>query len=418
MKLNLFKQKNFSILMFAKILSLTGTSMQGFAFSLYILKNTGSAAMLASVLAAMFIPKLMLGPLVGVFVDLFDRKKIIVYLDLLSGIVVGIFILIYILNGEISLTNIYILVIFLSLISVIYNPATRVVLPSIVDKHELVDANGINTIVGNLSDLIAPVIAATLFEVYGILPILLLNMISFIVSGLGELFMSIPKMNINRKGISIKIVFNEFVEGIDFIKNDRLVFGMIIIAMIVNFSIEPILSTWITFTSLEVLKIDNMKYGLLQTIFVMSMMIAPFICSSISKKITIKKLIFFDMLICSIIIICMSIVSSNLYINVFKNTLIPYISLIIPLSVIGVCITVLNIITSSLLQNIIPLQLMGRVNAVFSTGATGSIPLGQMIIGVLLDKLEAWIVGLIFALVPLITIILFKKYLLEDLDNK
>lgn len=105
MKINLLKDKNFSLLMFGKITSLIGSYMQSFALSLFVLNTTGSA----SILAVALIPELILAPFAGVIVDWFDRKKILIALDLASGGVVTIFAIIYFVSGEMPLIYIYIL---------------------------------------------------------------------------------------------------------------------------------------------------------------------------------------------------------------------------------------------------------------------------------------------------------------------
>lgn len=144
MKINLLKDKNFSLLMFGKITSLIGSYMQSFALSLFVLNTTGSASKFASILAVALIPELILAPFAGVIVDWFDRKKILIALDLASGGVVTIFAIIYFVSGEMPLIYIYILVITLSLISTIDNPTLQTIIPTITKKKDLVEANALN----------------------------------------------------------------------------------------------------------------------------------------------------------------------------------------------------------------------------------------------------------------------------------
>jgi len=149
--------------MLGKLVSLVGSEMQGFALSLYVLKITGSAAKFASVLAITLVPKIIIGPLAGVLVDWFDRKKIIVGLDMLSGLLIGIYAIIFMINGKLSLGSIYVLVVLLSFISLLFQPTITTVLPSIANKEDLVDANGINSLILNIGNLMAPAIAGVLF---------------------------------------------------------------------------------------------------------------------------------------------------------------------------------------------------------------------------------------------------------------
>lgn len=78
MSLKLINQKDFSLLILGKLVSLVGSNMQQFALSLYVLTLTGSATIFASILSISIIPRLILSPIAGVFGDWFDRKKSIV----------------------------------------------------------------------------------------------------------------------------------------------------------------------------------------------------------------------------------------------------------------------------------------------------------------------------------------------------
>ncbi|WP_461612245.1 MFS transporter [Clostridium sp. Marseille-QA1073] len=162
MKIEPLEDKDFLLLMLGKLVSLIGSQMQSFALSLYVLKITGSATKFASVLAIALIPQLIFGPIAGVIADWFDRKKIIVLLDMLNGIMIGIFAIIYKINGGLSLLHIYVIVILMSIISTLFNPAINTVIPTLVKKEELVDANGINSFIMNLGNFIAPLLAGFL----------------------------------------------------------------------------------------------------------------------------------------------------------------------------------------------------------------------------------------------------------------
>lgn len=242
MNLKLLKQKDFLLLMLGKLVSLVGSEMQGFALSLYVLKITGSATIFASVLSITIIPKLILGPIAGVLVDWLDRKKIIVYLDMLSGVIIGIHAILFMINGNLSLSSIYTLSILLSLISLIFQPAIRTTIPSLVKKEELIDANGINSIIMNIGSLIAPALAGILFGLYGLGAILIINSISFILSSISEMFINVPKINKKPEKINMNSFISDFSQGIKFIKSKKTIVSIISLSCIVNFVFAPISS--------------------------------------------------------------------------------------------------------------------------------------------------------------------------------
>lgn len=52
-------------------------------FELFVLELTGSTAVMGTIMALVTVPKVLLGPLLGIMVDRVDRKKLIVIGDLI-----------------------------------------------------------------------------------------------------------------------------------------------------------------------------------------------------------------------------------------------------------------------------------------------------------------------------------------------
>ena len=418
MNWKLLGDKNFSLLMFGKLISLTGTQMQDFALSLYVLKITGSATLFASVIIVAMIPQLLLSPIAGVFSDWLDRKKTIVYLDLLSGILVGIFATIFLIRGELSLPYIYILVIVLTLTSSLYQPAIGTIIPTIIKKEDLVDANGISSLVMNIGNLLAPLLAGIFFGFYGLFLILAVNCISFLVAALGELFIQIPKVTNMPKEINFKTFSYDFMEGIKFIRGKKLLLYIIILAPILNFVFSPLSSIGITYITKKIFRISDFQYGLMEMIVVASMMFSPFLTSKLAKKYRLGEIIFFDVFISSLLLVVMAIVPSPFYRGLFKSSFIPYVSITFLFFLICMIITTTNIAINAMFQKIVPLPMMGRISTVMGTCCMAIAPLGLVLFGALFDTIRAWICILIFALIPIITILIFKKALCSYDENE
>ncbi len=417
MNLELLKKKNFLLLMLGKLVSLIGSEMQGFALSLYVLKITGSATIFASVLSITIIPKLILGPIAGVLVDWFDRKKIIVYLDMLSGLTIGIYAILFMINGVLSISSIYVLSILLSLISLIFQPAIRTIIPSIVKKEELVDANGINSIIMNIGSLMAPALAGILFGTYGLLAILIINSISFILSSISEMFITIPKGNKKPEKINMNSFVSDFSQGIKFIKSKKIIVSIISLSCIVNFVFAPISSMGLAFISKEILKVTDYQYGVLESILVISMIIAPFMMSKISKKFSVGKIFFLDIFINSILVAIMAIVPSKFYLNFFNSNTVPYISLIIISFMIILIISIGSISAGTMFQQEVPLELMGRVDTVMASVCMAAMPVGQMLFGFLFDNISASMCLGLTSVIFFISSMIFRKSLCNNSDT-
>ncbi len=408
MNLSILRNKNFVLLVFGQFVSLIGTLMQNMAFSLYVLKLTGSGKIFASVLAIQILPRIILGPICGVLVDWFDKKKIIVALDFLSGLLIAFMYIISITIG-LKLVHIYITVTLLSLISAMFNPAIPSIIPTIMKKDELIHANSIFNLAYTVGSIVAPLLAGVLYGMFGIKMVLLINSISFIGSAISEMFISVPK--IERKNIrpSYSQFKLDFIEGISFIKNTRILLILTICALMMNFVLNPIFSVGITYISKMVIKISDIQYGLLESIAVGGTLLAPFLVSIFAKKYKLVNIFLIGISTCTVIIGIIAINASPLYLDNFNGNTIPFISLIVTISIFSLVLTVSNLAMMTLQQQLVKPEIMGRYYAV--TGALGmaATPLGQIIFGALFDTIPSYLVVLLGFGIISISIILIAK---------
>src|SRR5690554_8166584 len=121
MNLRLLKQRDFALLILGKLVSLVGSNMQQFALSLYVLAQTGSATIFASMLAISILPRILLSPIAGVFGDWFDKKRSIVLLDLINALILLGFSAYVFYVGSLSILLIYLLVILLEITEIFFH---------------------------------------------------------------------------------------------------------------------------------------------------------------------------------------------------------------------------------------------------------------------------------------------------------
>lgn len=413
MNLKLIKQKDFSLLVLGKLVSLLGSNMQQFALSLYVLAITGSATIFASILSISILPRLILSPIAGVFGDWFDRKRTIVLLDFLNSIIIGIFAVIYIINGSISIPMIYVLVILLEITEIFFHSAMSAVMPSIVKKEELLEANSLNSLVMNIGNMLSPVLAAFLYGTFGMKVVLIVNSVSFLLSAISEMFINIPRNHKTPEKINMKVFKTDLMEGINIIKSNRLISTMIGLGTIINFCIGPLFSIGLIFIIKEILKANDFQFGIFQMVLSASMLAAPILCGGIIKKLKIGKLCYLSFLIISILILIMAIIPSNLFINSFNTNMVPFAVLLSISFMVGVAATVANIALGTLFEQIVPLELMGRTSTVFNLAVTVFIPIGQMLFGFLYDIILPSVVVVISGLILVITVLKYKAALIN-----
>lgn len=417
MNIKLLKKKDFFLLIFGNLVSRIGTYAQDFALSLYVLKITGSGMKFASVLAITLIPQLIFGPFMGVIADRFYRKKIIVTLDFLSGIVIGITAVVFKLNGGLSLPYIYALVIVLSMISLLFSPTIGAIVPSIMKKEELLDANAISSLVGNIAMVISPMIGGFLFGIYGLFVILIINSISFILSAVSETFINVPKNQKVNSESSVKSYLDDLKEGIIFTSKQKNILAIMFIALIANFALNPLCNIGFPYIIKKLFKCSDFQYGLFQGIMVIGMFIAPFLCTSVLKNIPFKKIITLNMAIIGVVVGVGAVIVSPLYLNLFKTSFVPYITLLLIVVLMGVLISIINIFIGTIFQKEVPIPMMGRVGSVMNTLCMAMTPIGQIIFGFLFDVSPAYIVVAIASLVLVLSSLIYKGLAYSKIEN-
>ena len=413
MKLSLLKNRNFALLMAGKAVSLLGSDMQQFALSLYVLSVTGSATIFGSMLAISILPRILLSPVAGVFGDWFDRKRSIVTMDLINGILIGSYAVYYSMNGSLSITSIYLLVILLEITEIFFGAAMSAVLPSIVEKEDLFEANSLKSMITSLFTMMAPLLAAGLYGVLGIFGVLVINAVSFALSSISEMFIEIPKYNKRPEKINIKEFKKDFMEGIRLIRDSKIIKNIIGLGMVLNFCLASLFSVGLIFIIKETYGGSDVQVGIFSTVLSFSMLITPIILSGFAKKVHIGKLLIYSFFTVSFLIMAIGLISGEGFTNQFSDYMIPFILLLGFSFIIGIFVTLANISLGTLFDSMVPKEIMGRTSSVMGLSMTIASPVGQVALGIGIDAMDPMVPLLIIGVIMLVAVIYYKKVFIE-----
>lgn len=413
MNLKLLKNRNFALLILGNSVSLLGSNMQQFALSLYVLSITKSATLFAAIVAISVIPRLVVSPVAGVFGDWFDRKKSIVTLDLLNGILIGAYAIYYLINGSLSIPSIFLLVILLEITEIFFGSAMAAVIPSMIEKEHLFEANSIKSVFDSLGGIIAPLLASVLFGAFGLLPILIVNGLSFIASALSELTIAIPKSHAAPQKIDLVNFKKDLSEGIKIIKEQKVIRVIIGLGMILNFSLSPLLSIGLTYIIKDTLNGTPLQFGLGGSILAFSLLLSPMLFGSYAQKINVGRVTIASFLIVGALVGLMSIATTQAMIGFFPTNLVPYIMIMAVSFLIGMAISIANISIGTLFGTLVPREFMGRTAAVMNMGLTIAMPIGQLGIGIALDFLTPAPIVLTVAIIIVGSVIYYARPLLS-----
>ena len=185
----------FLLLWAGEFVSSIGGGLTSFGLGVYVFEQTQSAANMAIVTLLAFLPTLLLSVPAGVLADCYDRRLLMMLGDGCSAVGI-LFILVCMLRGGASLTEICIGVTISAVFSSLLEPSYRATVTDLLDAEEYSRASGMVSIAGSARYLISPILAGVLLTVSDIRLLLLLDICTF--------FLTVICTGVVRKGLTAK----------------------------------------------------------------------------------------------------------------------------------------------------------------------------------------------------------------------
>ena len=171
--------RNFARYFRGQAISLIGTWMQTVAQSWLVLQLTHSGTALGLVVALQTLPVLLLGPYGGVVADRVDKRKLMIALQSMMG-VLALILGVLTLTHVVTLWEVYALAFLLGLNNTFENPARQAFVLEMVGPKELRNAVSLNSVLVNAARAVGPAVAGVIIAVGGTGICFLLNAASFV----------------------------------------------------------------------------------------------------------------------------------------------------------------------------------------------------------------------------------------------
>jgi predicted MFS family arabinose efflux permease len=207
--------RNFRLLWFGQIVSQLGDWFNVVALYALLFELTGSATAVAGMMVMQLLPVALVGPVSGVVVDRFDRRRIMIAADLLRGAaVLGLLMV----RSPDAAWLAYVVTGVMVACSGFFEPARSATVPSIVARDQLIAANAIST--GTWSAMLA--IGASLGGGVTVLlgrdAAFVINSLSFFASALFLLRMRVPARDATVKAA---LGLRGVIDGLSYIRRRR-----------------------------------------------------------------------------------------------------------------------------------------------------------------------------------------------------
>ena len=335
------------------------------AAPLLTLTLTNDERLIAGVSFCAAIPWLVLSLPAGVYIDRFDRRKLMIAANVIRAVLFGL-IAFSAATGTLSIWIFMAILIGVGCCEVIFDMSAQAFLPQIVPDHLLEKANGrlssleliTNTFIGLPLGAWAFVLAIGV--PFGV------NAASFALAALLVASIRIPsaktpKANSEELRNSFKA---DLTEGLQWLWSNKLIRTLAIMLGIANMTAMFGEAIFVKYAAVE-LGVTGRAYGFLLALTAIGSILGGLLGDKIAKRLGIAQSIVYSYFVFGFVGI----------IYFFM----PYVwAVAIAASFMGLAGTTWNVVTVSLRQRVIPTELFGRVNSVYRFIGTGSIGIGAL----------------------------------------
>ena len=406
--------KNFSLLIAGQASSLFGNCILDFALSMYVLETTGSATIFASFLAVAMLPTILLSPLGGVIADRANKRNIMVILDFATGITI--LISAVVIDRANNLVIICITLIIQSILGAFETPTVQACVPQMQKGDNIVRGNAIVNQINAISTFVAPFIGSLLYTTFGLKPVMYAGVFCFLLTAFLECFIKVDNKPEKSSCGIFQIIKGDLIDSTRFVCRERpAIFKTLILTAVISFFVQGVALVGLPYIVRTVLSLNANYYGAMESMLGFTGILGSIIAGLIVEKFKIRKLYL------TLLIIAVPLLPCGIIFLLVQDTQINYVILLLSFAIIQISACVFSVFALSIIQQLTPDNMIGKVMAYTATFSLCAQPLGQIIFGILFDGFSSAVylvlipTGIILAIISLTTKEFFLK--IENLIN-
>ncbi|MBN1624861.1 MAG: MFS transporter [Clostridia bacterium] len=376
--------KNFILLVQGRFVSLFGSVLFSVALGFWVLDKTGSGTLMGTIMAASALPRILISPFAGPLVDRWRKNRILVWSDLINGIVVLAATVIIYMN-LLEVWMVFIVAIVSGIASAFFSPASTAIIPDLIPPEKMTNAGSINSMINSATEILATPAGGFLYTAFGAPLLFLLDGVSYILSAISEMF--IKTKHHDHNDAAEYSYWTDFREGIRYALSNVGIRNFFFLAAFMNFMLNAAIVTLMPYFQ-RTEGLGPEKYGFAMSVFTIGMFMGGLIMSLV--RITNKNRLTIEILGIAISLIAFAI-----------SLLFGYTWTLILFFIGGLMIVVVNVIIGAVLQLVIEPKKRGKFFAFSSSISAGLTPLGMAMGGIMSDSFSIPHIMLIFNLITL-----------------
>ena len=394
--LKILGNRTFLLFFLGNIISLVGFGFNLIAVSWMVLEETGSEFSLGKIMAAATTPGLILALVAGIIIDKVNRKWLLVILDAFRVIIITVFIYYFNIDGF-SLTILYPVMMLMGLSNSLFWPTAQAFVQELVDEKDYFPANALLSASYQVGSLIGAGAGGFIVHIYGPIAALYFNAFAYLISGLLISLAPFSNSNLNKNSEGL---ISALSKGFLFLKDKIGVLFLGLTTILSDIAIWGALSVLTITISKEIFFKGSWGYGLMDGMYGIGALISTIAVAKMIKIIGRKK-----SLLC-----CYFIAGISCFVSPFSSSI--FIAGI-AYFVMGLYNNSARIIVRTLFMEIIPNNIMGRVQTIFGVYTRAMMLTSALLAGWITESMDPY-AGMNFAsahyLIALMGILIIINY--------
>jgi MFS transporter, DHA3 family, macrolide efflux protein len=253
---------SFLLLWQGQLVSIFGDVVYAIALGFWILAATGSTILMGSLMAASTLPRIVVSPVAGVIVDRFDRRSLMIWMDVIRGAAV-VSVGVAACAGFLQVWMVFAAGIIIGICGAFFFPAVSSVIPDITAKSRVVQANSAFSMLQTGGNIVGNSAGGVLFKVLGAPFLFLFNGLSYLFSAGSLFFAKVPRVpHVQER----KRFTADLRNGLSFVWKIRGLRYLILIASVINFLASMGIMLFLPFYRKDPV-LGPVRYGIAMALF-------------------------------------------------------------------------------------------------------------------------------------------------------
>lgn len=232
-------KRRFFTIWAGQAVSLITSAILQMAIIWYLTEKTGSAMVLSMATLVGFLPQAIGGPVIGVLVDRWSRKKVMIAADLMVAMAAA-SLAVVAFYTELPVWVIMIVLFIRSIGTAFHSTALNAVTPSIVPEEQLAKCAGYSQSVQSVSYIISPAAAALLYSTWNLNAVIALDVLGALVACAMVAVVAIPRAESKGSKTAHSGFAEEMKAGYDALKHHKGLVALLWIGGLFIFAFMPI----------------------------------------------------------------------------------------------------------------------------------------------------------------------------------